>query len=281
MPMALILSSYVAANRIGGSAQQYALAGLGFDPVLVPTVMFGASPARGGRGRAVDAELFRMLLEGVRGQGLYGATDLVVTGHFSLPEQVELACEAIAEIRGAARSGGGPAPIVLVDPILGDHPKGLYVKPEVAAKVAERLVPLADWITPNLFELSHLAGRAVTALADAAAAARALGKPALATSAPAGEGEIGALLCTAAETVLFAHPRLDQAPNGTGDLVAAMFGAGLAQGLPAAAAAERAIGAVAEALEAARAANATDLPIVSLGERLARPAARLRIERLA
>jgi pyridoxine kinase len=194
---------------------------------------------------------------------------------------VELACGAIAEIREAALSGGRRAPIVLVDPILGDHPKGLYVKPEVAAQVAQRLVPLADWITPNLFELSHLAGREITDLADAAAAAKALGKPSLVTSAPAGEGETGALLCTPSETVLFAHSRLDQAPNGTGDLVAAVFGAGLADGLPAATAAKRAVGAVAEALEAARAANATDLPIVSLGEGLARPAAPLRIERLA
>lgn len=282
MPLALILSSYVAANRIGGAAQQYALAPFGIDPVLVPTVMFGASPAKSGRGRATDAELFQMLLEGVEGQGLYGLADLVVTGHFSLPEQVELACAAIADIRNAERTGAAnPRPIILVDPILGDHPKGLYVKPEVARLVVERLAPLADWITPNLFELSHLTGREITDATEAAAAAKALGKPALVTSVPAGEGEIGALICTPQETVLFAHRKLDQAPNGTGDLVTAVFGAGLVEGLDPVAAAERAVCAVAEALEAARAWNAPDLPIVALGQRLVRPAAVLRIERLA
>ena len=35
MPLALILSSYVAAARIGGGAQQYALAPFGVDPVLI------------------------------------------------------------------------------------------------------------------------------------------------------------------------------------------------------------------------------------------------------
>lgn len=282
MPLALILSSYVAANRIGGSAQQYALAPFGIDPVLVPTVTFGASPAKGGRGRATDRELFQMLLEGVQGQGLFGLADLVVTGHFSLPEQVEQACAAIVTIRNADRAGAFNAkPIILVDPILGDHPKGLYVKPEVARLVVERLVPLADWITPNLFELSHLTGREIADAAQAAAAAKALGKPALVTSIPVGEGEIGALVCTPAETLLLAHPKLDQAPNGTGDLVTAVFGAGLVEGLPPAEAAGRAVSAVAEALDAAQAWNAPDLPLVALGQRLVRPTAELRMERLA
>lgn len=282
MPLALVLSSYVVANRIGGSLQQYVLAPFGIDPVLVPTVMFGASPAKGGRGRATDVELFQMLLEGVRGQELHGLVDLVITGHFSLPEQVELACEAIDQIRAAPRTGAfNPRPIVLVDPILGDHPKGLYVKPEVARLVTERLTPLADWLTPNLFELSHLTGRTIADAADVADAVKALGKPALVTSAPAGEGRAGALLCTPTESLLLSHPRLDQAPNGTGDLVTAVFGAGLVEGLEAPLAAERALRAVAEALEAARAWNAPDLPVVALGERLVRPTASVRIERLA
>src|SRR5688572_646278 len=149
MPLALILSSYVAAGWIGGGAQQLALAAFGIDPVLIPTVMFGASPAKGGRGRATDPELFQQLLDGVEGQGLIGRADLIVTGHFSLPEQVLLACETIAKARA-----GGRQPIVIVDPVLGDAPKGLYVKPDVAKALAERLVPLADWLTPNLWELS-------------------------------------------------------------------------------------------------------------------------------
>lgn len=273
MPLALILSSYVAAGRIGGGAQQLALAALGIDPILVPTVMFGASPAKGGRGRATDPELFQQLLDGVEGQGLLGRADLIVTGHFSSPEQVMLACEVIDKARAAGRQ-----PIVVVDPILGDDPKGLYVKPEVAEILAERLVQLADWLTPNLWELSHLTGRQIADAAGAVDAVRALGKPTLVTSAPAGEGEIGLLCCAPDHTTLFAHPRLGQAPNGTGDLVTAVFAAGLVQGLTATDAAERAVRAVAEALSAS---DGEDLPLMSLGERLVRPSAAVRIERLA
>lgn len=272
MAHALILSSYVAATRIGGAAQQLVLAALGFEPVLVPTVLFGRSPAHGGRGQPVEAELFSRMLQDIEAAGVFETTALVITGHFSLPAQVAAAAEVIARVRAVSL-----APIV-VDPILGDAPKGLYVKPEVARSVAGRLVPAADWITPNLWELGYLTGAEPTDLAAATAAARALGRPALITSAPADPGEIG-LACVEGEAAwLYAHARREQVPNGTGDLVCAVFAAGLAQGLAPQAAAERAARAAALAVEAAR--GAADLPITSLALRWMRPDAEVRIERL-
>ncbi|HXA39061.1 MAG TPA: PfkB family carbohydrate kinase [Phenylobacterium sp.] len=276
VPLALILSSFVAASRIGGAAQQYVLAAHRIDPVLVPTVMMGRNPARGSGGQATPPELFARMLADVEADALFGMVDLVITGHFSSAEQVEIAADALARIQAASSR----APVVVVDPILGDAPNGLYVKPEVARAVAERLVPLADWITPNLWELAHLAGAEPADPAAAAAAARRLGKPALVTSSPAGPGEIGLLLVEAETATLFAHPRLAQAPNGTGDLVAASFGAGLVEGLTPYAAAERAARAASETVSAAQDWAAPDLPIIALGERLVRPTAPLRIERL-
>lgn len=275
MPQALILSSSVAASRIGGSAQVLALAALGVDPVLVPTVLFGASPAKGARGRAVDADLFADLLAGVESQGVLAHCDLILTGHFSLPEQVALAARTIVQARA-----GGRRPIVVVDPVLGDDPKGLYVKPEVAAAVAEELVPLADWITPNAWELGHLSGERVADAASAVAAARRLGRPALVTSVPAATGEIALVCCEAATATLYAHDRAAEAPNGTGDLVTAVFAAGLAEGMAPAAAAERAARAVAQAVGAATTGGLADLPLVALGPALAHPTAAVRVTRL-
>ena len=91
MAVALILSSSVAANRIGGAVQAYALAALGIDPILVPTVQFGASPAKGGRGRATDPDHFAAMLEDVEAQGLLPDVSLVITGHFSHPDRVAAA----------------------------------------------------------------------------------------------------------------------------------------------------------------------------------------------
>jgi pyridoxine kinase len=276
VPLALILSSFVAASRIGGSAQQYVLAAHRIDPVLVPTVMMGRNPARGSGGQATPPELFARMLADVEADALFGMVDLVITGHFSSAEQVEIAADALARIQAASSR----APVVVVDPILGDAPTGLYVKPEVARAVAERLVPLANWITPNLWELAHLTGAEPADAAATVAAARRLGKPALVTSSPARPDEIGLVLVEAETATLFAHPRLAHAPNGTGDLVAASFGAGLVEGLTPYAAAERAARAASETVIAAQDWAAPDLPIIALGERLVRPTAPLRIERL-
>ncbi|MBS0360556.1 MAG: bifunctional hydroxymethylpyrimidine kinase/phosphomethylpyrimidine kinase, partial [Proteobacteria bacterium] len=190
--------------------------------------------------------------------------------------QVAVAADALTRIKAAATK----PPVVLVDPILGDEPKGLYVRPEVAEAVEARLIHLADWITPNLWELRFLADAPVDNLKQIAAAARKLGKPALVTSVPAGDGEIGLLLVQGKAARLFAHPRLEKAPNGTGDLVAASFGAGLVEGLSPEAAAERAARAASESAQAAQDWAAPELPIVALGERLLRPTAKLRVEDL-
>ena len=276
MPLALVLSSFVAASRIGGAAQQYVLAAHKIDPVLAPTVMIGRNPAKGSQGQVTPPQLFAQMLADVEADALFGLVDLVITGHFSSPEQVEIAADALARIRAASER----APVIVVDPILGDFPKGLYVRPAVAEAVASRLVPLADWITPNLWELSYLTGVEIESAAEAAMAARRLGKPALITSAPVDQGEIGILIVEADSATLFAHRRLDHAPNGTGDLVAASFGAGLVEGLAPVQAAERAARAASEVVQAAQDWRSPELPIVALGERLVRPTAALRIERL-
>lgn len=281
MPLALILSSFVAASRIGGAAQQYVLAAHKIDPVLAPTVMFGRTPARGGQGEVTSPEAFRRMLADIEADALFGLVDLIITGHFSDPEQVEIAAGVIERIRGAERSDAwGARPLVLVDPILGDAPRGLYVKYEVAEAVEKRLVPQADWITPNLWELGFLADREIATAADARDAVRAVGKPALVTSAPAGPGEIGLLYVDKEEAVLFAHPRRDTAPNGTGDLVTASFGAGLVEGRDPRDAAERAARAAAEVVAMAEVWNASELPIVAMADRIVNPTAEVRIERL-
>ena len=276
MPVALILSSFVAASRIGGGAQQYVLAAHRIDPVLAPTVLFGRNPAMGAAGDVTSPEVLRRMLADIEADAIFGEVDLVITGHFSLAEQVEIAAGLLERVRAAASR----PPKVVVDPIMGDAPKGLYVRPEVADAVAKRLTPLADWITPNLWELERLCGAQVAGPRQAAAACRKLGRAALVSSVPSGEGEIGLLYCDLAEAVLFSHPRLDHAPNGTGDLVTASFAAGLIEGMPPAAAAERAARVAALSVQTALEWRTPDLPIVALADRLVSPTADVRIERL-
>ena len=284
MPLALILSSFVAASRVGGMPQALALAPFKVDPVLVPTVLFGRRPGQGAApgGGAVPPEMFAGVLEGVEGQGVFGLADLAITGYFASAEQVEIAADVLGRARRAPRQGAyGPRLTVVVDPIMGDEPEGLYVGEAVARAIAERLVPLGDVLTPNLWELRRLTGARPATLKQVAEAARSFGKPVLVTSVPMEGDRIGGLYVGPRAAVAFAHRRVREAPHGTGDVVAAVFGAHLLEGVAPAAAAEQAIRAAAETVFAAEEWRAPELPIVALGERLRSPTAEVAVRRLA
>ncbi len=262
MPRVLILSSFVAASRVGGGAQALALARLGIEPILVPTVLFGRHPGHGPPGgAAVEPEVFEAMLSGVEAQGLFGCLDAVITGHFSSAEQVAIAAEALARVKRAS-----PDCRVIVDPIMGDTDKGLYVRAPVAEAIAAELVPGADLIAPNAWELARLSARDVNDVASAVAAARSLGRPTLVSSL-ADEHAIGVAYVDAREAWLALHPRRDTAPKGTGDLLTAAFAASLAHGSAAREALEIAVGVVAEAAEGAS--NLDELPIEALPTALA------------
>jgi pyridoxine kinase len=277
MPLALILSSHVAASRVGGGAQALALARFGIDAAVIPSVLFGRHPGWGAPGGGpVEAETMRAMVDGVAANSLLAQTDAVITGYFVNPAQVRLAGETIDRVRASQ-----PFARVIVDPVLGDAGRGFFVSPEVCRAVKEELVPRADLVTPNLFELEYLAGAPVGDVQGAIAAARRLRRPALVTSAPAGDGEIGALYVDETTAILAAHRRLKTVPQGTGDLLCALWAAAAIEGLGPDAALERSVRGMAEAVEAAEGWICPELPIVALGDRLVRPSAEVRIETLA
>jgi pyridoxine kinase len=222
------------------------------------------------------------MLQGIEAQGLYALTDAVITGYFSNPEQVEVAAEAIGRLRAAR-----PGVCIVVDPILGDEdtdtrPAGLYVKPEVAAAIRDRLIPLADLITPNRFELGWLTGKPTPGTPEATLAmARALGKPALVSSIAGETDEIGVLYADADQAWLALHARMFETPNGTGDVLTALFTAALIEGQSPQTALVRAVGGVATLVEAAIAWDAPELPIVAAAERLKSPTAVVRLHLLS
>jgi pyridoxine kinase len=277
MPLALILSSHVAASKVGGSAQALTLARFGVDAAVIPSVLFGRHPGWGAPGGGpVEVETMRAMVDGVAANRLLPQTDAVITGYFVDPAQVRFAGETIDRVRASQ-----PFTRVIVDPVLGDTGRGFFVSAAVREAVKKELVPRADLVTPNLFELEYLAGAPVGDASAAIAAARRLGRPTLVTSAPARDGEIGAFYVDDTTAVLAAHRRLKSVPQGTGDLLCALWAAAAIEGLTPAAALERAMRGMAEAVEAAEGWICPELPIVALGDRLVRPTAEVRIETLA
>ena len=88
-----------------------------------------------------------------------------------------LGSAAIAEVvagfvaRAKARNG---ALRYTLDPVLGDRDRGLFVKADIPPVVRDRLLPLADVITPNHFEFEWLCGAEARTLDQVLAQARGL-----------------------------------------------------------------------------------------------------------
>jgi pyridoxine kinase len=282
MPLALILSSHVSASRVGGQAQALALSPFGVDPVLVPTVLFGRHPGWGPPGGApVDAVTFGGVLEGIEANGLFGLTDLILSGYYASPEQVAAAARAIDAVRAAPRGRAySSKATVIVDPTIGDAGKGLYVSQAVADAIQAHLLPRADIIRCNASELGHITGQGAGDPGAAVRAARALNRPAVVSSIDCGE-DIGVICVDQGEAWLAAHPRAATAPKGTGDLLTALLGAALIEGLTLFDATARAVGGVAETVLAAQAWTSPELPIVSMGARIKAGSPTVRMERLA
>ena len=139
--------------------------------------------------------MMAQMLEGVQANNLFGSMDAVVTGHFSTPDQVRVACEAIDRIRDTPRRewhAHFPAkPLVVIDPVMGDEAPGLYIKQDTAAALMTDLVPRADILAPNLWEFARLVGVHIASLATAesvAAEARRRGGRWLISSVPSPQG---------------------------------------------------------------------------------------------
>ncbi|MBA3812408.1 MAG: bifunctional hydroxymethylpyrimidine kinase/phosphomethylpyrimidine kinase, partial [Caulobacteraceae bacterium] len=191
---------------------------MGIDTMLVPTVLFGRHPGLGAPGGGpVGIEIFEGMLAGVEAAGVFGRLDAAVTGYFACPAQIAAAARALDAIRALNAKAW-----VIVDPIMGDEGVGFYVPEAVADALAADLVPRADLVAPNAWELERLTGRMVSDPATALDAARSLGRPVLASSVEVGTN-IGVLYADAGQAWLASHPRQADAPRGTGDRLTALF----------------------------------------------------------
>jgi pyridoxine kinase len=251
----LAVSSQVVYGPVGNSAAIPAMETLGLNVLGVPTVLLSNHPGHGAPVRQVTtAGTIEAMLETLAGHGWLDRLAGVMTGYFVDVAQVEVAAAAIERLKRA-----NPGLVYLCDPILGDDAPGLYVPEAVAGALRSRLLPLADVITPNRFELTWLTGADVTGPASVVPAARSLARLCLATSVPIGDAGLANMLVGRDSAWLVETARRAQAPHGTGDLLSGLFLGHLLGGREDREALALAVGAVEAVLEASRGSAALDL----------------------
>src|SRR5271156_5166353 len=166
----LAFLSEVVSGHVGAGAAVLPLQRLGFEVLLVPTVLLAHHPGhRAFRGRLPPARQLRELVEGLQAIGAIGAIDGVLSGYLGTAENGAVMLAALAGARAQNKELK-----YLCDPVLGDADRGLYVRPEVAAFLRDGGVPAADMVTPTRFELEWLTDQKVASLEDALAACDAL-----------------------------------------------------------------------------------------------------------
>ena len=200
--------------------------------------------------------------------------DAVLSGYQGSPAIAEVIVDAVGRVKAA-----NPRATYTCDPVMGNANSGCFVDPAIPPVIRERVIPVADIITPNQFELGFLTGTEPETLEDVLASAdlaREMGPSVvLVTSVerpdrPADTIEMMAVTGDGAWIVQ--TPRLPMKANGSGDITAALFTAHLHEtGSPSEALA-RTASSVFAVLQATLASGERELRLVEAQDAIADPA---------
>jgi pyridoxine kinase len=224
----IAISSHVIRGSVGNRAAVFALEAMGHPVWAFPTVVLPWHPGHGPSTRLhLPVEGFSQAIDDLIQAPWLGEVKAVLTGYLGHVEQPREVARLIQAIKSRK-----PDVLYLCDPVIGDM-GGLYVPLATAEAIRDHLVPLADIITPNRYELAWLSGTSVDTNQQIIEAASKLGQQrALVTSAvPMMAGWIGNLFITEKRRFLAEHRLVPNPPNGLGDLMSAVFLSRILSGL--------------------------------------------------
>lgn len=269
-PLVITIQSQVVHGHVGNSAAVLPLQAHGVTVAAVPTTLLSNHPHyRTMRGRILDAELVADLLRGVEERGLIDSAAVIVTGYLGSVANGEVVAEFVERAKAT-----NPRLVYVCDPVIGDEDLGVFVAPGLEELFSERLVPSADCITPNQFEMELLSGATVStveAVVRAAAKINAFGAAGVVVTgcllADTQPHHVETIVSGAAGTWRISTPRLPIRPAGTGDLFTSLLAAKLTLGETLPEAAARAVSACFAVLERTTADGASEMRLAqSLAE---------------
>ena len=270
----LSIQSAVAYGHVGNSAAVFPLQRIGVEVLPVYTVNFSNHTGYGAwRGPLISPDDVRDVITGIEDRGVFGDIDVVLSGYQGGEGIAEVILDAVHRVKSA-----NPAAVYACDPVMGNAKSGCFVAPAIPILLRERVVPAADIITPNQFELGFLTGTEPTDLASTLAsadAARALGPATvLLTSVERPdrpEGTIEMLAVTDEGAWIVQTPHIPMKANGSGDVTAALFTAHYRASGDAAGALARTVSSVFDLLQNTYDAGARELLLVESQESYAHP----------
>lgn len=270
----LSIQSAVAHGHVGNSAAVFPLQRIGVEVLPVYTVNFSNHTGYGSwRGPLIAPDDVREVILGIEERGVLPHIDVVLSGYQGGEGIADVILDAVGRVKAA-----NPDAVYACDPVMGNAKSGCFVAPAIPVLLRDRVVPAADIITPNQFELGFLTGTEPADLDSTLASAdlaRATGpSTVLVTSverpdAPAGTIEM--LAVTDEGAWIVQTPRIPMKANGSGDVTAALFTAHLRRSGDAADALARTTSSVFDLLSLTHESGERELQLVEAQEAYAHP----------
>ena len=222
----LSIQSHVAYGHVGNSAAVFPLQRLGIEVWPIHTVQFSNHTGYGAwRGQVFDAAVIREVMQGIEERDVLVRCDGVLSGYMGTADTGAAILDAVDRVKAANAKAR-----YCCDPVIGDVGRGVFVRPGIPEFLRERVVPAADIVTPNQFELDHLTGltsRTIEETGRACGAMHAMGpSTVLITSLHVEDTPKDAIDLFASGPdgrFRLRTPLLDINVNGAGDAVAALF----------------------------------------------------------
>ncbi len=222
----LSIQSSVAYGHVGNSAATFPLMRLGLEVWPVLTVHFSNHTGYGRwRGPLLEAGDVAEVILGIDERDVLHRVDAVLSGYQGAEEVGAEVLRAVALVKQR-----NPQAIYCCDPVMGDTDRGLFVRPGIPEFMRDQVVPSADIVTPNQFELDYLTGRTTRTLAEVLAAAdelRAAGPDLVLVTSAVLDGDdpdtLTMLAVSGGGAWRVVTPRLQRTFTGSGDLTSALF----------------------------------------------------------
>jgi pyridoxine kinase len=222
----LSIQSAVAFGHVGNSAAVFPLQRIGVEVLPVYTVNFSNHTGYGAwRGPLISPEDVREVLLGIEERGVLPQIDVVLSGYQGGEGIADVILETVQRVKAA-----NPAAVYSCDPVMGNAKSGCFVAPAIPVLLRDRVVPAADIITPNQFELGFLTGTEPDTLESTLASVELVRKTGprtvLVTSVERPDREDGTIEMLAVDdggAWLVQTPYIPMKANGSGDVTAALF----------------------------------------------------------
>jgi pyridoxine kinase len=158
---------------VGNKAAVFPLQLLGFDVDIINSVQFSNHTGYpfGFEGEVLDGSRLLKLIDGMERNGLLSSysDDVcctsrignILTGYIGSESFLNAVVSVVQKLKGL-----NPKCRYVCDPVLGDNNE-FYVPRELVGIYQREVLPLADVITPNQFEIEQLTGIAIRSVQDA------------------------------------------------------------------------------------------------------------------